>query len=282
MKFIYVFIPLFLYNLSSYAQDDLLIDDPIVKSNIINLIEKELGTIPNLRSNLTIKSQPSNIQQITGVKELYFANWSHDIFVKGQLVMTVESQGQGNSLKDSYSKSTKELSLSNQSIQTLKENKNKYFAELPSTEDECRTQLLFAQKAANGNDFNKAFSIIAEFSNSPSKQCQSDAYETLNSIFDTHSEYLCSKSFTHVEVEIAKGNYQQALDYLDSGEMIPPCHLLYKTEILALIDLAVNTQLADQQLKASLQKQVKGLSDITLGQTFSFFHQWYKNYKKLP
>jgi len=109
------------------------------------------------------------------------------------------------------------------------------------------------QKSVNGYDF-----IIAEFSNSPSKQCQADAYEKLNSIFDTHSGYLCSKSFTHVEVEIAKGNYQQALDYLDSGEMIPPCHLLYKTEILALIDLAVNTQLADQQLKASLQKQVKG------------------------
>ena len=234
MKYLVATILLSLCSWIGISQDSKIIDDPVIKQSIISLIEDELGPIPNLETNLTIESLPTNKRKVSGVNELHFVDWSHKVIIDGKSFLIFDCSGEGASLKESFVDSGKHLQLSESQIKKLKSNKN-YFNDLDSAFDKCEDQLSFAEKAANGYDFNKSFSIISEIANNSDQRCQESAYETIYHIFDKHSEYLCSKRFVQVEVEIAKGNYQQALDILDSGEMIPPCQLKYKEEILALI-----------------------------------------------
>ena len=72
MKYLVATILLSLCSWIGISQDSKIIDDPVIKQSIISLIEDELGPIPNLETNLTIESLPTNKRKVSGVNELHF------------------------------------------------------------------------------------------------------------------------------------------------------------------------------------------------------------------
>lgn len=124
--------------------------------------------------------------------------------------------------------------------------------------------MALAIKAADGSDFKKCFSLITDAVNINNQACQEKAYETINQVFAKHHSYLCIKKFVHVEIEISKGNYQKALDFLDSAEMIPPCHIHYKEEILELIRKAQQGSVEKVDTEANVTNSINKLKVFSI------------------